>query len=105
MAEMKVQTNGQWRDFVYAQDVPKKILKKEFSHLDPNDVSDGYFKYRGNWYNLVDFMRFGYPGPFGQTDRIGCYDWQGYQGDSAWTGTVISVSPEGEQYRVGSYYS
>jgi hypothetical protein len=32
-------------------------------------------------------------------------DWDGYQSDSYFSGVVIKISPDGEQYKIGTYFS
>lgn len=94
---IKVVTNGQWRDFVYRSDVPEKVLKSQFdwtdkAHEDHGDYSDGFLCYRGVWYHVADFQRGGIEG------------WSGSHGDSFFSGVVIRLSKDGEQYQIGTYY-
>ena len=96
--DQKIATNGHWRNLVYRYDVPKKVLEDQFEHLE--DEHDGFIFYRGTWYHISDFMRFGYPGPR-ETVTIGGYEWDGSLSECAWSGVVIALHPEGEQYRIG----
>ena len=50
-------TDHKWKSFVYRSDVPAKILAGQFDYLSEDDATDGFFRYRRNWYHLSDFMR------------------------------------------------
>ena len=84
---MNITTNNQWRDFSYRQDVPESVLKSEF---DWTDSGDGFFRYRGYWYHLSMFMKTAIEG------------WHGIHNDSAFSGVLIQVSDDGEQYKIAT---
>lgn len=94
---MEVKTDNKWKSFKYRNEVPAKVLKSEFDYLSEDD-SDGFFQYRGVWYHLSGFMRVNSNSPFPKP-------WIGYAGDSFFSGVLIQVSDDGEQYRVGTYFS
>ena len=89
---MNVTTNHQWRDFLYRHEVPENVLRSEFDWLDEDDHS-GFFRYRGVWYHLSMFLRTTIDG------------WHGVHTDSAFSGVLIEVSNDGEQYRIGTAIS
>lgn len=82
------------RHLVYAYDVPQKVLESEFDyHLDMPENErpiDGYFKYKGEWYHLDQFMRF---------DRMS--KWDGYLSDTAFSAIVIKLVDDCESIIVG----
>ena len=93
---MKVKTDNKFRPFKYREEVPLRVLQREFDYLDEEDVSDGFFKHRGVWYHLSMF----------ETTR-GMKDlaaWDGYHGDSYFSGTLIKLSRDGESYKIGTYF-
>lgn len=90
---MHIRTNRHDRQFIYRHNVPPTILASEF---DWTDSEDGFLCYRGNWMHLSQFERIP-PG----ADELD--EWDGYAGDSYFTGTVVKVSDDGETYRIGSY--
>lgn len=92
MADIIVKTDGRFRDFKYRSDVPKKVLKSQFDYLDP-EVDDGFFSYRGHWYHTSQFMRASIPG------------WDGVAADGFFSGVLIKISSDGEQFKVGTYRS
>lgn len=94
---VKVTSNHQWRDFSYRHEVPQEVLDDEFDYQDEDEVFDGYFFYKGSWYHLDQFMAV----PRGMF--LG--DWDGYLNDSMFSGVVIRVSDDGEQYQVGYFVS
>ena len=98
MSELRITTNGHWRDFIYRMDVPASVLADQFdwtdeAHEEHGDYSDGFISYRGCWYHLGDFMAGGIEG------------WHGAHGDSYFSGVVIRLSDDGEQYQIGTYIS
>lgn len=91
---MTITTNNHWRDFVYRWDVPKKVLADQFdwtndAYEKDGDYSDGFIQYRGHWYHLADFMTTPLDG------------WDGIATDSFFSGVVIKLSSDGEQYKIG----
>ena len=103
MSDLTIRTNNHWREFVYRDDVPSSVLASQFdwtdeAHEKDGSYSDGFFKYLGCWYHLADFMRF--------TNDAGgpMASWHGQAGDSYFSGTLIRISDDGEQYQVARYY-
>lgn len=92
-----ITTNHRWRAFSYRYEVPPAILASEFDWLSEDDGFDGFIKYRGRWYHVSGFMNMG--------DNIHpeMCQWQGYHADSYFSGIVINVSPDGENYQIGTY--
>ena len=88
---MKIRTDGKWHNFKYRYEVPARVLKSEFDWLDEEDGSDGFIYYKGSWYHLSMFER---GGPAG---------WDGHHGDSYFSGVLIKVSRDGEQYKIATY--
>jgi hypothetical protein len=99
MSEIKIRTNRNWRKFKHRYEVPAKVLASQFdwtneAHAEHGDYSDGFFEYRGCWYHLADFVRAGHDGFPG---------WDGYAGDSYFSGVLIKLSPDGEEYQIATY--
>lgn len=94
----RIVTNNHWRQFDCRCDVPQNILDSEFDWTTEDD-SDGYFRYKGTWYHLSEFMRTGYPG---QVDDNG---YHASKGDSYFSGILIRLSDDGEKFQVATYYS
>ena len=88
-----IRTNHHWRPFCYRDEVPARVLADQFDYQDPDQALDGFFRYKGYWYHLDQFMRM-------QDDH-----WDGSLAESAFTGVVIKVSRDGEHYQVGSWRS
>ncbi len=95
---MKIMTDHKWKPFRYRSEVPAKVLKSQFNYQDEEDTLDGFFRYRGYWYHQDGFVRIDAGAPFGGP-------WNGYASDSFFSGVLIEVSSDGEQYRVGTYIS
>ncbi len=92
-----VRSDRRWKDLVSGYDVPEDVRKSQFDWLDDSENSDGFFKHHGTWYHLSQFMRVP---PESELQMDG---WDGYEADSFSTGTVVKVSRDGEQYKVGTY--
>jgi hypothetical protein len=93
---MKIITDNRWRDFTYRYDVPEAVLADQFDYL--SDYDDYYFQYRGWWYHVSDFPR---------TDTTGdlfAAGWQGAASDTVWSGVLLAISDDGDQFKVGRYY-
>ena len=89
---LTIRTNHQWRPFVYRYDVPSEVLASEFDYHG-EDTVDGYFRYRGVWYHLDQFMRSeAVPG------------WHGFHGNLAFSGVAVRVSDDGESYQIATVY-
>lgn len=92
-----VKTDNKFRDFYYRSDVPEKVLKDQFSHLEAEETTDGFIKYRGYWYHTSDFS---YPPSFENVPfRV-----DGYLSDTYFSGVIVHLSSDGEQYKIGTYY-
>lgn len=94
-----IKTDGKWKQFRDRDEVPKKVLRDQFdwtneAHEEHGDYSDGFFRYHHYWYHVSEFLRSDY-----------FENWDGYAGDSYFSGTLIKLSDDGEQYQVGSYRS
>lgn len=95
MSHIKIKTDYKWKDLKYDYQVPKAVLRRQFGWMqDPSDYK--FLKYRTTWYCLADFMRLD-----GQTPEF--KGWHGGHGDSYFSGTLIQLSDDGEQYRIGTY--
>ena len=89
-------TDRKWKQFKYRSDVPAKVLADRFDWLD-DEIEDGFFCYRGYWHHTSEFMSV-----TGMVDLAG---WHGYSSDSYFSGVLIKLSRDGEEYMVGRYYS
>ena len=89
-------TNNHWRNFVDSYDVPEKVIAEQFDYLDLGHEDSGgtFFKYRGYWYHLSDFL----------VPSAGCSEemrqWDGFAADSYFSGIAIKLSEDCEQYKV-----
>ena len=98
--DLTIRTDRKWKDLQYRWDVPAKVLADQFDYQDTSEesgVTDGFFCYLGTWYHLDQFTR------MESSDVLA--EWDGYAGDSYFSGVLIKLSEDGEQYQVGRYYS
>ena len=92
-----ITTNHHHRPFKYRYQVPKKVLEW-YSWLDQDDSLDGWISYRGHWMHSSDFMHLAPSDPASPFRG-----WDGYHGDSYFSGTVIRLHESGETYQIGTY--
>jgi hypothetical protein len=85
-------TDNKWKQFKYRYEVPKRVLNDQFDYLD-DAVDDGFFKYKNTWYHVSQFMGGGVPG------------WDGAAADGFFSGVVVKLSGDGEEYKVATYLS
>jgi len=97
MSDLTIKTDNRWKNFKYRDEVPADILASQFDYQDEEDTIDGFFEYHGTWYHLDQFMRI--------PEGSGMGDWDGYAGDSYFSGVLIKLASDGEQYKVGRYTS
>jgi hypothetical protein len=95
---LKIYTDNKWKQFKYRNEVPVKVLADYFDHLPEEEYGDGFIKYRKTWYHTSDFMR-----NSGATDLT--KGWDGYHSDSYFSGVLIKLSDDGEEYKIGTYIS
>ena len=100
---LEIRTNRHWRNFLYRNEVPAAVLADRFDWLSEDDGYDGFFQYRGWWYHTSEFMACP-PVVKDNPDDAMAY-WDGYHGDSYFSGVVIKISRDGEQYQIGTYMS
>lgn len=93
---VKIITDHKWKQFKYAYEVPTKVLESEFDYQDREEVLDGFFSYRGSWYHIDSFMNV-------PKEMKELNEWHGYSNDSFYSGIVIQISKDGEEYRVGTF--
>lgn len=92
---MRIIANNHWRDFIYGCDLPESV-RADFDYMDSQDLDDANFiKYRGHWYHLGEFMHSSEMPP----------DWHGYASDSFFSGVLIRISDDCEQYQIATYLS
>ena len=94
---MQIITNNHWNDFVYGYELTD-TEKADFDYIDEID-SDAYFiRYKGVVYHLEEFMRIEY-----SPDEL--KDWDGIHNDTFFSGVLIRISDDVEQYQIATCYS
>lgn len=100
--KITITTNNHWRNFLYGYELPEKV-KPDFDWIDKEVFECSRFlKYRGWYYTLEDFMsihnKIHYPNP-----PVWMKRWDGYNSDSFFSGVLIKISDDGEQYKIATY--
>lgn len=102
MTELKIITDHKWKPFRYRYEVPQKVLDSEFDYQDPEDTLDGFFCYRKVWYHLDQFTV--NIAPWGcLSAESPLMQWDAHLSDSFFSGVVIRVSEDFEEYQVGTF--
>jgi len=101
---MNIITNNQPRGLMHLCDFSpsdQDKIRKQYDWMEPNDIecNYGFFKYRGCFYHLQDFMRV-------ENDASGdLVGWDGYAGDSYFSGTLIRLADNDcDRVIVGRYF-
>ena len=87
---MNIVTNNHERKFCGRWEVPASVLNDQFDYLTGDEGT--FCKYRGVWYSRDLFVS---GGPEG-------YD--GYHGDSYFSGVAIKLDADGDGYKVATVY-
>ena len=98
MDKMTIRTDHKWRNFKYGHELAPKWRKEHDWMSDEEYETASFVWYKGWATPLSEFMSVDKNAPFGGK-------WNGYTSDTFFSGVVIEVSDDGEQYRVGMYYS
>ena len=94
---MIIKTDHKWKDFMYSYQLTEKEIL-ELDHLTRDEIdSRSFIRYKGQIYDMGDFMRV--PDQMG-----GLLGWHAYSSDSFFSGVVIKVSDDGDQYIIGAYH-
>lgn len=99
---MQIITNNKPRHIIYGFELSDKE-KEQFDYLDNIDECS-FFRYKGEIYNLGEFMRIDKviaPHP----QRPGWENWQGYSSDSYFSGVLVRYTSDNESVIVGCYFS
>jgi hypothetical protein len=107
---MKIKTNNKPRPVIYGYELSAKEAK-DFDYIDPEEMSGhAFFRYRGQIYDLGEFVRICRPGshggPFAHYDHTGELSrWDAIRTDSYFSAIVIRLSEDGEELVAGLAFS
>ena len=94
---MKVVTNRVPRPIINGHEL-SETERAEFDFLKEDEIDcEIFFRYRGDVYYLGNFMRY-------NVEHAGI-KWNGAQGDSYFSGTLVCICSDHEHVIVGRYYS
>ena len=99
MAELTIRTNNIPRNVICGFDLTE-AEQKEFDWIDftqDDGASHSFFRYKRQVYSLGEFMRC--------RTACGFNEWDGYHGNSAFSGTLVRYVDHGERVIVGQYFS
>lgn len=100
--KMEVITNHHWYDVLSGYELTAKE-RKEFDYLDDEEImAPRFFRYRGQVYDLGEFMRVPKDQPWA---GVNIRSWDGYVSDSYFSGVVVRFDEDGERIQVGTYLS
>ena len=91
---MNIITNNHWHNFLYGYELSEKE-KEDFDYIDDIDSHD-FIRYRGVLYDPSEFLCC--PESLFKT-------WDGYHGDTFFSGVVLRYSPGCIEYQIGTYIS
>lgn len=99
MDKLTIRTNHVARETIYWHDLTAKE-RADFDYLDTPDRQEEaqFVRYRGNVYDTSEFMRV----PTGADEMA---KWDGYHGDSYFSGILIKYADNNKRVIMGTYYS
>lgn len=93
---MKIKTNRHARHIIYGCELPEN-QRKEFDYLSDEEYSsNGFFKYKGQYFDLGEFIRC--------EGELKDKEWHRYSSDSYFSGIVVKYTEDYESVIVGTYY-
>jgi hypothetical protein len=102
MSTLTVKTNNVPREAkmgMYLWGSLRQELRGQFDYLTDDEFDEmEFFKYKGYWYSIGDFMRLDSNSAFGNRK------WDGYSSDSYFSGVLVKYCYDGTVV-VGRYYS
>lgn len=99
MSEIRIITDNKWRTFLYGHELTEKE-RKEFDYIPADEIDEHtFFRYLGWCYDLAEFVRVG-----NMPNDNPLSKWHGCIADTFFSGVVIRVSANCDQYQVGRYY-
>lgn len=103
-----IKTDNKWRNLLYGYELSKK-WRKEFDYIksDEEFVNHNFAKYRGWVYDVNEFQRLPTIGDTSGRNVVFPVfrGWDGYTNDTYFSGILIKLSSDGEQYKIGRFYS
>lgn len=98
MSKLQIISNNQPRQIIFGFELPKS-KRKDFDYIkDDMDFNNNQFvQYRGDYYNLDEFMRI--------ENNSELKNWDGYSSDTYFSGTLIKLCEDGDSVIMGRYYS
>jgi hypothetical protein len=103
-----IKSDRKWRNLLYGYELPKK-QRKEFDYIKSDEEFEtrNFAKYHGQYYDINEFQVLPTIG-----DASGKHvvypefrGWDGYMNDTYSSGVLIKLSSDGEQYKIGRFYS
>lgn len=83
----------------------KQELRAQFDYMTADEFDEAeFFKYKGYWYTIGDFMRVDSNSPFVDKNSAVNINWNGYSSDSYFSGVLIRYNYDGTVI-AGTYLS
>jgi len=84
-------SNFHWNNFLYGYELTPKE-KEDYDWIEPEEIDGSSFlRYKNNIYSLAEFLT-----------AYHVEDWDGIFTDTFFSGVVIKLSEDGEQYQIGT---
>lgn len=101
---MQIITDHKWKQFKYGYEVPQSVIKNDFDHLEEDSTIDGWIQYRKQWYHLSDFISC-HNEIYSPNNPFKPLGYDGYLHDSFFSGVLIKISDDTEEYKIATYIS
>lgn len=98
MPKLQIISNNQPRQIILGFELPKS-KRKDFDYIksDEDFNNNQFVQYRGDYYNLDEFMRI--------ENNSELKNWDGYSSDTYFSGTLIKLCEDGDFVIMGRYFS
>lgn len=102
--KLTIRTNNHWRDLIHGFELTE-TERAEFDYYDSDELDNAsFFRYRGQVYDMGEFMRCPEPREPGTNHANSLEGWHGYASDSFFSGTCVRYADDCETVQVGRYY-
>jgi len=96
---MKITTNNNYRPIIFWNELTESE-QSEFAHLYEDVEESSFFRFKGEVYDLSDFLRVN-DSLNGKGETHELYGWDGYKNETFFSSILVKFSDDNEFLKVG----